>query len=191
MNSGQLVAEALFGLLTQTRVVEHLRKSNQHRGEAPQYALTGPVIEKHGQSADGPQPTLQEFERSGQGQLAGVAGQKSFLVARRVGQQVVSDGFFIAGQRRDFANHASRRQLQRGRTGVIRQHPDGRGLKVVDFAATLPHQSGQRVSGRERTLNVALNLVRMVTDLVSQTGALFGNALLFGLAHYPVGGSGR
>jgi hypothetical protein len=50
--------------------------------------------------------------RAGQRHLPAVAGDEGFLVARRVGQQIMAQRLFIALERIDLPHHPIRGQLQ-------------------------------------------------------------------------------
>ncbi len=113
MNAPQAVAIATRGQVIQPCRTQHIGKLDQHNREAPEAVFTAlPVLEKHRQSPHRANPALHQRERSRQRHFAAIPCEHGFTVALGVGQQVMAENFFIAGERIDLPHHATRSQLQ-------------------------------------------------------------------------------
>jgi hypothetical protein len=59
---------------------------------------------------------------------------EGFLVARRVGQQIMAKRLFIALERIDLPYHPIRGQLQRHHAGVVSHQRAGIGIEIIQLA---------------------------------------------------------
>ena len=81
MDARDLVVDASLRERVEPGLVEHLREADQHRHEAPEPRPAVVAVEEHRQPAGRPESALDEVERAGQRQLAGVASEERFLRA--------------------------------------------------------------------------------------------------------------
>ena len=182
MLTPQAVAIATPGQPVQAGVLQHIRKTHQRNGKTPEHRrhATFPVQE-YRHAAHRAHAALHQREGPGQRHLAAVARHESFLVARRVGQQIMANRLFITLQRVDLPHHAVWCQLQRHHAGVVSHQRVGIGIEIIQLAMPLPHHGAERIGGGQRTVDGHLHRIAPVTGIGQCLRA--GNVLILTRSH--------
>ena len=148
--------KSLLGQFDETRGLDNLGKSDHYLRESPEGRAAPGIIKKCGQSPDGTHSSLDQFERTVEGKLAGIPREKCGPIARCILQQVVADRLFVAGQRHDALHDTPRRQLEGRCPRVKRKHPARDCVEITDRAAALANQDRQCIGGGQGLIDAAL-----------------------------------
>ena len=147
-------------------------EAHQGDGKAPERFSTLGVFQKYRQAREQSLSALNQIEWPGQRQLSGIACDKGLPVSRRVQQQIVTDGLFVAGEWHDLADYSAGRQLQRGHRRIEPQHLLGHHLEIdaraMAMIMAMAKQFGQDIGHRRAAFD-------LVPDRLCTIGALAGH----------------
>ena len=160
------------------RRVQDVGEADHGAGEAPEGPGRVAPGQVEGQAPHRAQAALDQVERPRQGESARVPGQKGFLGAPGVGQQVVADGLFVARQGVALAHHPARRQLHRAHPGIKRQDLPPQAVEILAVSARLAHPHRQRGRARQGVLQGQLQALGDIPGDTGRIAPLPGQALI-------------